>query len=543
MSFSRTILRPIAYLISLHAQRQVDAFLASHQRTQEVQDRLLRELIARHAQTQFGRDHGFASIQTYEDFKAAVPVGNYDRFRPYVDKVLHGQFDALLPAGEPPLMFSMTSGTTGSPKYIPVTARCAGELRRGWNIFGLMMLNDHRAAWLRHVLQISSRMRECDGPTGLPCGAVSGLLAATQKKIVRHMYVVPVGVYSIPDATARYYTILRCGVGRDVAFITTANPSSTIKLIETGQQHCERLIKDVADGTTTPPGDHSEAQPLRFRPDKALARRLEEGVRRDGRLLPRHFWNLTHLANWTGGTLKLYLRRLGDLFDGVPVRDIGLLASEGRFSVPLQDGTPAGVAEITCNFLEFIPAAEAGRDNPTTLRAHEVEVGGEYSLVFSNSTGLWRYNMDDRIRVVDRLGQSPIFEFLHRGSSTANITGEKLSEHQAVEAMRKACAATGVAVDRFVLQGHFAAVPYYQLDVDSMDAARAAVLAAAMDAALGELNIEYQSKRDSGRLGTIRPSILPAGELEQAERRKIAARRGRTEQYKHQYLLTEIVED
>ncbi|GAH84039.1 unnamed protein product, partial [marine sediment metagenome] len=185
------------------------------------------------------------------------------------------------------------------------------------------------------------------------------------------------------------------------------------------------------DGTLTPPGEISAAaRGLRFRPSPALARRLEDGIARDGVLLPRHFWNVAFLANWTGGTLKLYLPRLRELFGSVPIRDIGLLASEGRFSIPLADETPAGVAEITSNFLEFIPADRIGEAPPPALRAEQVELGQEYFLVVTNWAGLWRYNMDDRVRVVDRLGDSPVFEFLSRGLHTANITGEKLTEHQ-----------------------------------------------------------------------------------------------------------------
>ena len=196
------------------------------------------------------------------------------------------------------------------------------------------------------------------------------MLASTQKPIVRRMYVVPPAIAAIAEPVARYYLTLRCSVGRDVAFVTTANPSSTIKLIETGQAHAERLIRDVADGTANPPGDlpSQVAAELRFRPDRTTARRLEEGLRRDGQLLPRHFWSIEYLANWTGGTLRLYLRRLAELFGAVPIRDIGLLASEGHFSVPLQDNTAAGVAEITSNFLEFIPAAQAEAPRPDTLR-------------------------------------------------------------------------------------------------------------------------------------------------------------------------------
>jgi len=548
MNLARTLLRPVAWLAGRHAGRQAAAFLAAHRRTAQVQQRLLGELLAAHAETAFGREHGFAGLRTYEDFAAAVPVRDYQAHRPWLQRVVAGESAALLPAGSEVLMFAQTSGTTGQPKHIPVTRRFLAEMRRGWNIFGLRVLGDHREAWLRPILTISSSMRESLSPTGVPCGAMSGLLAATQKRIVRRMYVAPRAAGDIRDPRAKYYTILRWAVGRDVAVITTANPSSTIKLIETGQAHAERLVRDIFDGTCRPPGDggpagSGDARGLKPHPNVTFARRLEEGIRRDGELLPRHFWNVAVLCNWTGGTLGLYLPRLRELFGDVPLRDIGLLASEGRFSVPLADGTPAGVAEITGNFLEFIPAGQYGSPAPRVLRAHELDIGGEYFLVVSNWAGLWRYSIDDRVRVTGRLGQSPLFEFLSRGLHTASITGEKLTEWQVVEAMRLAAAELAVRVERFTLQGVFAHVPYYRLTIEPFAAElapRVESLAGALDRRLGELNIEYAAKRAGGRLGPLRAVAAAAGHFEAVEREAIRLRLGRGEQYKHKYLLTEV---
>jgi len=543
MGLRKTILRPVAYVAGVHATRQTRAFLKAHERTAETQQRLLERLLAAHAETAFGRDHGFAGIRTWDDFVSAVPISTYESLGPYVSRVLHGETTALLPPGERVEMFSMTSGTTGEPKYIPVTRRFLAEMRRGWNIFGLLALRDHPEAWLRPILQISSPMNETTSPTGLPCGAISGMLAATQKRIVRRMYVVPHAVFAIDEPAAKYYTILRCGIGRDVSILSTANPSSTLKLIEAGQDHTERLIRDVADGTVSPPGGTAGAPELGFRPNRKLAAHLDECVKRDGVLLPRHFWDLAFLTNWTGGTLKLYLRRQRELFGDVPLRDIGLLASEGRLSIPISDGTPAGVAEITANVLEFIPAEQRGRPNPMTLRAHEVEVGGEYFLVMSNWAGLWRYNLDDRVRVADSLGDSPVFEFLCRGLQTANITGEKITEDQVVEAMRRASERASAGPQRFVVQGRFTGTPFYELRLERMDGLDCAGLAELVDDALSELNVEYRSKRKSGRLGPIRAIKLAPGTLERREKEEIRKRRGRSEQYKHQYLLTDVIDE
>jgi hypothetical protein len=527
------------------AGRQLRAFLDSHNHTSQVQGELLAELLAAHADTAFGNAHNFGRIRNYHDFTAAVPVCTYEYYRPYIQRVLHGETSALLPADQKVLMFSMTSGTTGEPKHIPVTSRFLDDIRRGWNTFGVNVLKQHPKAWIRPIVQISSSMNEVTSPKGLPCGAISGLLAGTQKRIVRMMYIVPQWVTDILDPTARFYTILRYSIEHDVAFITTANPSSTIKLIEVGQAHTERLIRDIADGTYTPPPDGKPpvGREGTFKPNPALAKRLDEAVARDGVLLPKHFWKLSFLTNWTGGSLGLYVRHLRKLFPGVPIHDIGLLASEGRFSIPLQRDTPAGVAEITSNFLEFIPAEDRRKDNPPTLRVHELDEGAEYFLVFSNWTGLFRYNLDDRIRVVGHMGHSPIFEFLSRGLYTANITGEKITEHQVVHAMERARQQTGVAVERFVMQGRFAATPYYELRLEGLAPAEAKALAEAMDRALVEINIEYESKRKSHRLESIQPVILADGTMERAEQDEILRRHGRSEQYKHQYLLTEVLDN
>lgn len=528
----------------MHAAHQLRQFLRAHEQGQAYQDALLLQLVRRHADTRFGRDHGLVGVRNYEDFRKAVPLGNYDTLQPYLKAVYEGDAAAMFPPGCEVLMFALTSGTTGDPKRIPVTRQALADYKRGWNVFGLRMLMDHPDAWLRKIIQISSPPAESYSPTGLPCGAISGLLAATQKRIVRSMYVVRPEMLAL-QAAVKHYTILRRAMPEDVAILSTANPSTVVQLFTTAQQYAEPLLRDLRDGTYTPPGEvpPDMASRLRLRKHPSLVRRIEAGMARDGgKLLCRHFWKLSVLTHWTGGTLGLYLPQVRRLTDNVPIRDIGLLASEGRFSVPLQDQTPEGVADITSSFLEFIPADEIGSPQPTVLRSHQLEVGQEYFLVLTNFSGLWRYNINDRIRVTGRLGQSPVFAFLSKGAHTVNLTGEKLTEHQVVQAVQQSSERLGFSVQRFLAQAHFDRLPYYSLTVES-DTEGPSALAPAVDAALQELNTEYASKRTSGRLGPIRLTWASRENFSRREGEILRHRQGRTEQYKHQYLLTDIVND
>mgnify|MGYP002635667332 FL=1 len=85
----------------------------------EMQQKVLEELVHRAKNTEFGKDHDFDHINTYEDFSERVPISDYEGLRPYIDKVVSGESDILWP--DKPLYFSKTSGTTSGVKYIPIS--------------------------------------------------------------------------------------------------------------------------------------------------------------------------------------------------------------------------------------------------------------------------------------------------------------------------------------------------------------------------------------------------------------------------------------
>src|SRR5262249_15939740 len=73
------------------------------------------------------------------------------------------------------------------------------------------------------------------------------------------------------------------------------------------------------------------------------------------------------LGNWTGGSMGAYLRHYPRYYGDTPVRDVGLIASEGRMTIPLEDGTPGGVLDVTSHYFEFIPTPQAHTPRPPLL--------------------------------------------------------------------------------------------------------------------------------------------------------------------------------
>src|SRR5262249_55787312 len=198
-----------------------------------------------------------------------------------------------------------------------------------WNLWGLKALRDHPAVRMRPIVQISGDWDEQRTESGVPCGAVTGLSARVQKRLIRWLYCVPASVGRIKDPAAKYYAVLRLSLPRDVGMVVAANPSTLLHLARAGDQEKEALTRDVHDGTLSPrldlPAEVRRDLTRRLRPRRERARELEGIVARTGALYPRDYWaNTCLLGNWTGGSVGAYLRHYPRYFGAQPVRDIGL---------------------------------------------------------------------------------------------------------------------------------------------------------------------------------------------------------------------------
>jgi hypothetical protein len=541
----RKVLRKI---VALPVRRQLAAFEAATHRPQEVQEALLRRIVAAQTDTDFGRDHHFHDVRTVADFRRHLPVSPYEYFEPYIARVQRGEYGAML-ADRQIHMFALTSGTTAARKLIPVTAQYLADYRRGWNLWGLKVFRDHPEVKLRPIVQLSSDWQEFETPAGIPCGSVTGLTATMQKRIIRWLYCVPACVGRVKDAAAKYYVALRLSLPRRVGMIIAANPSTLVNLARAGDQEKESLIRDLHDGTLS---ERFEIAPdIRAALGRKIrkrhverARELEGIVRRSGTLYPRDYWPKDCIiGNWMGGSVGAYLRHFPRYYGATPVRDIGLLASEGRMTIPLTDGTPSGVLDVTTHYFEFIPEDEGDSPQPTVLAAHELQEGKSYFILPTTAFGLYRYNIHDVVRVTGFHNQTPLIEFLSKGAHFANITGEKLSEYHVAGAMGHVLQQLNVTLTAYSLAPCWNdETPYYGLFVERGDLAgreEGIRLAEALDRRLAEVNVEYATKRESRRLGPVRLQLLPTSTWHQWDRARLARTGGSLEQYKHPCLIAD----
>lgn len=514
-----------------------------------IQHDLLLNWVRRCRDTRFGRDHSFREIQSLSDYRRRVPVARYDYFAPYINAVARGELGALFPADEPVRRFTITTGTTGVPKLNPVTPTWFREYRRAWDMWGVKMLADHSEKVGGKILQIIGSWDMGRTPGGIPISMVSALLARTQHPFVRPYYAIPNEVTNIRDPVARYYTTMRLSVPERISLIVLMSPGSLLRLVHLGDEHRERLIRDIHDGTLSrefeiPEEIRALLQPRIRRANPVRARELERIVERTGRLYPKDYWPEPIIGCWLGGTAGYQARYLSEVFGKAPLRDQGLVSSEGRHTIPIEDDKPQGVLSFTSAFYEFVPVEEVDAAAPVVLEGHELEVDRDYYLVMTTYSGYFRFNIGDIVRCRGFAGQAPLLEFLQKGERCGDLEGEKVTERQVLDAADHAAQTLGIRL------GYVTAVPLrpgrelpcYVVMVeqsDLPDSLTAARFLEEVDRRLAKDNFLYSARRRENVLGLPRLMRLPKGAWSAYVQEEVERRGTGDAQYKHPGLVQE----
>jgi hypothetical protein len=443
-------------------------------------------------------------------------VQTYETLRPYVEEQARTHTPSLTVAQ--PFMYALTSGTTGRPKYIPVLGATARQYRRDQSLMTYQLYRLCPEAFAGKMLGIVSPAVEGYLDSDTPYGSVSGYLYQHLPKLVRAMMVVPPEVFSIEPHELRYKTILRLALAeRNVSYLGGANPSSFLRLLDLLNVSKHELIASVASGNLR----ELEALPQRLRrliaqrlaPDPERAAELRS-LAQSGELSFANVWpSVRLLSTWTGGSCGIALGALKQRLPvDVMVADLGYIASELRATLPIGLGTDGGLPMLRDHFFEFVPRDSWDSGHPRFLTLRQLSGGEEYYVIVTTSAGLYRYFMNDVVRVCGFLNATPLLEFVQKGKGVTNISGEKLYESQVLQAVKEVEKELGFSSMFFMMLADEMRSAY-ELFVESADLNQGNIveLASRVDARLCALNIEYASKRASGRLGALAAYLLGPG--------------------------------
>lgn len=349
MKIKSFLAKPYAYIVHSRVRKGMATAVADQQA-------ILQYLLKTGSRTVFGKEHNFQQLKTYEDFRNAVPIRDYEAFLPWIERIKKGEPNVLWKGR--PIYFAKTSGTTSGVKYIPISKESIpNHIAGARDALLCYMAESGNTAFADGKMIFLSGSPELERVGGIPTGRLSG--------IVNHF---------IP----RY---LR---GNQL-------PSYETNCIEDWETKLEKIVQETMNENMTLISGIPPWMQMYF--DWLIQRN-------EGKKIKDIFPKLQVIVHG-GVNFEPYRARLTDSLGGQVDMIETFPASEGFFAFQDRIGgeglllnTNAGI------FYEFIPAAEIHNENPTRLSLADVKVGENYALIVSTNAGLWGYNIGDTVRFI-----------------------------------------------------------------------------------------------------------------------------------------------
>ena len=448
----------------------------------EVQLGQLRHILERGRYTEFGRAHGFADIKSEVDFRRAVPIGDYDSFSPYIERMRRGERGLLVPEFIEYFGNSSGSSSGGRSKFLPISEEQI-KLQRSSGTDALFR-------FLRH-----------DGTPDFARGFSLGLFPPTTMKQEGPVKVTSnpaLMVAKMPSASKLVY--LPQG---DILGVSDYDQ----KLTMIADQYLDHDIRLIS-GTTC-------WFSLMF--DKLLERARLRGRKAD---VVTDIWpNLTVLVG--GGVaaapyLGVIRERVGK---DVPLVDT-YNATEGGIYASTDHAHPGpGLLMLPHRgtYFEFVPVEEVGAKNPTRYPLWEVERDRVYAIVVTTVSGLYAYLLGDLVRFPSVNPHR--IEFAGRLSGCLSTTQELTTHVEIQEAVAAALAEIGGTAVDFTAGADVgvdgSAKSRYVLFAEFTDTPRdLAAFARTFDRVLGEKNRVYREHRtDNAAILPPEFVVLPPGSV------------------------------
>jgi hypothetical protein len=511
----------IRRLVAMGFSRTQRALQAACDDPRAAQTAQLLAIVRRNAQTVQGKALGFDAIASIDDWRARVPLSDWDSTAPLVERMVAGEPNVLV--DEDPIFYATTSGTTGRRKLIPVTSAFVNECRVANRVLYRSMLLAMPSLVRGKRLSMRSPGTERLSPTA-EAGSITVALGGGVDDD-NLLDAVPTAVFSVADFALRYRLALRFALQERITVCSAINPSTLHLFATTLADAATDLAAGLNDGgfgVDVAGLDDATRQRLqgRLRSNPAAARRLRDSASAHG--TPRMadvFPELAGLVTWKGGASSWWLERLKASYGDVPVLDYGYAASEGCFGAPVGTDGAASVLLPHGHVIELLPVGET--DPTRTVFLDEAEPGAHYEVVVTTSAGLSRYRMYDVVEVVGRHGRAPLAIFRHKAGTMCSITGEKLGEAHVATAL----SAVGFRGDGIVLTPRYPSdggAPGYTAVVEAGAVVDSVAFATALDAALQDANEEMRAKRHSLRLAPVVVQVVAPGAFAAWRRRRVA---------------------
>ena len=321
----------------------------------KVQNNLLLSLVKQAKKTQFGKDHSFAKIANYTDWKNNVPVRDYEDLKDYVQEIIDGKEDVLWPGK--PLYFCKTSGTSSGVKYIPISKESMPH-----------HITAARDAILSYIAEtkntsiVNGKMIFLQGSPELSktgdilTGRLSGIVAHHIPAYLTKNRLPSFETNCIDDWETKVDAIVDETLPENMSLISGIPPWVQM-YFEKLQDKTGKLIKDIF-----PKFDLFIYGGVNYEPYR-----------------------------------KSFEKLIGKQVDGVELYP----ASEGF--IAYQDSQKEEGMLMCVNhgiFYEFIPSDEFFNENPTRISLADVRVDVNYVIILNTDAGLWGYNIGDTIKIV-----------------------------------------------------------------------------------------------------------------------------------------------
>ena len=415
----------------------------------ETQLAVFKNLINDAKRTEFGVDHHFDKIKTYEDFTKNVPVRDYEDLKTYIDKVRAGEKDILWKGK--PLYFAKTSGTTSGAKYIPLTKESMPT-----------HINAARNAILHYINEtgnadfVDGKMIFLQGSPiltekyGIKFGRLSGIVAHFVPKYLQKNRMPSWETNCIEDWDTKVNAIVDETIKEDMSVISGI-PAWV-------QMYFERLQ------------------------EKSGGKKISE--------IFRNF----NLFIYGGVNYEPYRAKFEKMI-GKKVDSIELFpASEGFFAY--QDSQKEKGMLLLLNsgiFYEFIKADEFFTENPKRHTIGEVETGVNYALIISTNAGLWGYNIGDTVQFTSLFPHRVIVS--GRIKHFISAFGEHVIANEVEKAMKEATEATKTVINEFTVAPQInpsGGLPYHEWFVEfENEPANMEAFEEAIDNSMRKQNIYY----------------------------------------------------